>query len=348
MAASSSFKFLLADFASDSPFIPSNYIRPAGDRPELDGVENSGEAIPVIDLSGLNGPHRHKVVTEIGMACKNAGFFKVKKHGIPKEVLHRMLDASKAFFLLPESVRLKNYSDDPTKSTRLSTSFNIATEKLPSWRDYLRLHCHPIEAFINEWPSQPPSFKPAAADYASHVRRLALRLLSAISESLSLKSGYLESALGRHAQHMAINYYPQCPQPELTYGLPAHKDPNVITILMQDGVTGLQVMRDGKWVAVEAEAGELVVNVGDQLQVLSNGRYTSVLHRAVVNKDIERLSVPTFYCPGPETVVEAAEELVDEEHPRLYKKFTYGDYSEKFWKGGLRMESCLDLFRESE
>ncbi|KAH0463558.1 hypothetical protein IEQ34_008140 [Dendrobium chrysotoxum] len=107
-------------------------------------------------------------------------------------------------------------------------------------------------------------------------------------------------------------------------------------------------MRDGKWVVVETKVGELVVNVGYQLQVLSNGRYMSVLHRAVVNKDMERLSMLMFYCPGPEKVVEATGELVDEEHPRLYKKFTYGDYTDKFWKGGLRMESFLDLFRESE
>jgi hypothetical protein len=86
--------------------------------------------------------------------------------------------------------------------------------------------------------------------YSKEARALALRLLEAISESLGLERSHMVKAMGRHAQHMALNYYPPCPQPELTYGLPGHKDPNAITLLLQDGVSGLQVQRDGRWVAV--------------------------------------------------------------------------------------------------
>lgn len=66
---------------------------------------------------------------------------------------------------------------------------------------------------------------------------------------------------------MAINYYPQCPQPELTYGLPGHTDPNALTVLLQDEVPGLQVMRNGRWVAVNPIPDTFVVNIGDQIQV---------------------------------------------------------------------------------
>lgn len=105
-------------------------------------------------------------------------------------------------------------------------------------------------------------------EYCKHVRELVLRLLEAISESLGLEKEYLNKALGKHEQHMAINYYPTCPQPELTYGLPGHKDPNVITVLLQDGVSGLQVLRNGKWVTVNPDPDAFVINIGDQLQVL--------------------------------------------------------------------------------
>lgn len=83
----------------------------------------------------------------------------MKNHGIEEDVINKMLSVAKEFFHLPESERVKNYSDDPLKTMRLSTSFNVRTEKVASWRDYLRLHCHPVEEYIHGWPSNPPSFR---------------------------------------------------------------------------------------------------------------------------------------------------------------------------------------------
>ena len=105
------------------------------------------------------------------------------------------------------------------------------------------------------------------AKYCTSVRGLVLRLVEAISESLGLKKDSIEKALGKHGQHMALNYYPPCPQPELTYGLPGHTDPNLITVLLQDQVPGLQVLKDGNWVAVNPIPNTFIVNIGDQMQV---------------------------------------------------------------------------------
>lgn len=99
------------------------------------------------------------------------------------------------------------------------------------------------------------------------MRELALDLLEALSESLGLEPDYMNKALGKQGQHMAINYYPPCPEPELTYGLPGHTDPNALTVLLQDDVPGLQVLRDGKWVQVNPIPKALVINIGDQIQV---------------------------------------------------------------------------------
>lgn len=104
-------------------------------------------------------------------------------------------------------------------------------------------------------------------EYCTSVRGLVLRLLEAISESLGLQPDNIAKCLGRHGQHMAFNYYPPCPQPELTYGLPGHTDPNLITILLQDDVPGLQVLRNGKWVAVNPIPNTFILNIGDQMQV---------------------------------------------------------------------------------
>jgi isopenicillin N synthase-like dioxygenase len=113
-------------------------------------------------------------------------------------------------------------------------------------------------------------FREEVAEYCTSVRGLVLRLLEAVSESLGLERDYIGKALGKHAQHMAMNYYPPCPQPELTYGLPGHTDPNLITILLQDDVPGLQVLSNGKWIAVNPISNTFIVNIGDQMQVKSH------------------------------------------------------------------------------
>lgn len=106
------------------------------------------------------------------------------------------------------------------------------------------------------------------SNYCVQVRELGLRLQEAISESLGLDKDSLKNILGEQGQHMAMNYYPACPQPELTYGLPSHTDPNALTILLQDlQVAGLQVLKDAKWLAVEPRPNAFVINIGDQIQV---------------------------------------------------------------------------------
>ncbi|KAI4328990.1 hypothetical protein L6164_021299 [Bauhinia variegata] len=343
---------LLSDLASSTvrlSHVPSNFIRPLGDRPNLQEVQSSDAvSISLIDLRGLRGPNRPQIIQNIARACQDYGFFQVVNHGVPETVVDEMMKVSREFFRLPESERLKSYSDDPMKTTRLSTSFNVKTEKVANWRDFLRLHCHPIQDYIHEWPINPPSFREDVGEYCRKVRELALELLEAISESLGLERDYIDKALGKHGQHLAINYYPACPQPELTYGLPGHADPNVITILLQDDVAGLQVLKDGKWVAVNPIPNTFTVNIGDQIQIISNDKYKSVLHRAMVNSEKERMSIPTFYCPSPDAVIGPAPQLIDNNHPPLYNNFAYSEYYKKFWNRGLSKETCVDMFKTDQ
>ncbi|KAE8681697.1 hypothetical protein F3Y22_tig00111311pilonHSYRG00337 [Hibiscus syriacus] len=226
-------KPLLTDLVSSVSSVPPNFIRPESDRPNLHDVI-SDHCIPVVDLQHLDGPNRSTVVKAIGEACQDYGFFLVKNHGLSNEVIDKMTHVSKEFFRLPEKERLKNYSDDPMKTTRLP--------------------------------------KKDTSEYCKNTRRMALRLLEAISESLELEKDYINSALGKHAQHMAINYYPKCPEPKLTYGLPGHADRNAVTILLQDHVPGLQVLKDEKWIAVNPIPYTFSVNIGDQIQVYEIGQ----------------------------------------------------------------------------
>ncbi|VVA40295.1 PREDICTED: DMR6-LIKE OXYGENASE [Prunus dulcis] len=263
---------LLSDLASGVTCVPSNYVRPVHDRPSLDQVQPSDHSIPLINLHGFDGSRCHEIINQIGLACQNYGFFQVQNHAIEEAVIDNMLKVAREFFHLPESERLKCFSEDPLKTTRLSTSFNVKTEEVSSWRDYLRLHCYPLEDYMHEWPSNPPSFREDVAEYCRNVKGLAERLLEAISESLGLEKDYRKEF-----------------------------DPN--------------------------------------------DRYKSVLHRAVVNCDKERISIPTFYCPSYDAVMEPAPQLVDDHHPPLYRSFTYAEFYDKFWDRGLNTRSSLDLFK---
>ncbi|GAA0171332.1 oxygenase [Lithospermum erythrorhizon] len=135
--------------------IPQNYVRPESDRPNSSEVSECQD-IPVIDLSGVDLSF---IVRQLGDACMHYGFFQVINHGISKDIVEKMLEVAKEFFRLPIEEKLKLYSDDPTKTMRLSTSFNVKKETVHNWRDYLRLHCYPLDKYATEWPSNPSTFK---------------------------------------------------------------------------------------------------------------------------------------------------------------------------------------------
>ncbi|XP_073045146.1 protein DOWNY MILDEW RESISTANCE 6-like [Primulina eburnea] len=322
--------------------LPRCYVRPEPDRPRQSESAEYQNA-PVIDLGYGD---RQFIVQQIAAACKNYGFFQVINHGVAKETTEKMLEVAGEFFELPVEEKMKLYSNDPSKTTRLSTSSNPLKEKIHNWRDYLRLHCYPLEKYANEWPSNPPSFKETVGKYCREVRGLGFRLQEAISEGLGLDKDHINNNLGEQGQHMAINYYPQCPEPELTYGLPAHTDPNTLTILLQEmDVTGLQLLKDGKWLTVRPFPNAFVVNIGDQLQALSNSKYKSTWHRAVVNSHKPRISVASFLCPNNDAIIKAPKQLIEEENASLYREFTYAEYYEKFWSRNLDEGHCLELFK---
>ncbi|GER33436.1 2-oxoglutarate (2OG) and Fe(II)-dependent oxygenase superfamily protein [Striga asiatica] len=322
--------------------IPQSYIRPEPDRPKLSEAKDYYKA-PVIDFGCGD---TKLIANQIAQACQQNGCFQVINHGVSEELMEKMVRVTREFFELPVEEKMKLYSNDPCKTMRLSTSSNFLKEKVHNWRDYLRLHCYPLENHVKDWPNNPPSFKDIVGNYCVEIRQLGLRLQEAISESLGLNKDYINNMLGQQGQHMAINYYPPCPEPELTYGLPAHTDPNTLTILVQDAdVMGLQLLKDGKWMTVKPIPNAFVVNIGDQLQALSNSRYKSTWHRAVVNAHKARISVASFLCPSNNAVIKAPKELTENGSKAIYRDYTYSEYYDKFWGRNLDQGHCLELFK---
>ncbi|RVW41257.1 Protein downy mildew resistance 6 [Vitis vinifera] len=136
--------------------LPQSYIRPEPERPRLSQVSEC-KHVPIIDLG--KDVNRAQLIQHIADACRLYGFFQVINHGVAAEMMEKMLEVADEFYRLPVEEKMKLYSDDPTKTMRLSTSFNVNKEKVHNWRDYLRLHCYPLDQYTPEWPSNPPSFK---------------------------------------------------------------------------------------------------------------------------------------------------------------------------------------------
>ncbi|MCL7029971.1 hypothetical protein MKW94_024188 [Papaver nudicaule] len=165
------------------------------------------------------------------------------------------------------------------------------------------------------------------ASFAVDVKNVAMEVMGAITESLGLSNSYMREKLEDGMQVMAINCYPPCPQPDRVLGLPPHTDYSFVTILLQSG-QGLQVMstNEEEWRLIADNHGVLHVQVGDFLEVLSNGSYKSVVHRATLNSEKTRYSIASLHSYGMDEKVETAKELVDEQHPKGYKGSSFRDF----------------------
>ncbi|XP_073136404.1 flavanone 3-dioxygenase 2-like [Henckelia pumila] len=305
--------------------LPSEFLLQFDQNP-MDAA--GGSDIPTIDLSGLDGSAESKASTikAIGDACVEWGFFRVKNHGIDEKVISETLEVIEEFFGQSLEEKMKYYSEDVLSPIRYGTSLNTPLAHKLHWRDYLRHYGHPFpDTIFQLWPDNPPKYRNIVKAYLVEIWKLTMKIGGAISQNLGLEEGYFERSLGEGVQIIACNYYPPCPEPNKTLGLAAHSDHGGLTILMENGVEGLQIKHDGTWVSVHDVPSTLVVNVGDYLEILSNGRYKSIEHRATVNQHKTRISVAVGHGPEMSTIVRPAAPLVNETDHQ-YRSVTYKDY----------------------
>ncbi|KAH6559314.1 hypothetical protein KP509_1Z015100 [Ceratopteris richardii] len=166
--------------------------------------------------------------------------------------------------------------------------------------------------------------------------------LARMSANRSKAKAGIEKMVGdkRNNSIVRLNYYPPCPQPNLTLGLGVHSDPHLLTLLHQDLVGGLQVFKDGVWTAVRPRPNALIVNIGDALQVTSNDIYKSVEHRAVCNSLKSRLSMGFFLTPLDDATISPFASSSSR-----YRPFTWKEYREQMYANRPRGRSNLLHYR---
>ncbi|KAM3280537.1 hypothetical protein ACQJBY_047370 [Aegilops geniculata] len=257
-------------------------------------------AIPVIDLSG----RRVEVVAAVKEAAETVGLFQVVAHGVPEAAMAGMLAAVRRFHEEPVEAKARYYTRDAGRSVRYNCNTDLFQALAARWRDTLYLDDPDKLAAVEPLP---PVCSGIVPRYTLLMRQLGCNLFGLLSEALGVRPGHLEEEAGcMEAVTIFAHYYPACPQPHLTLGAGRHSDPSFTTVLLQDSVGGLQVLVEegasAAWVDVPVVPGALVVNVGDFLQLVSNGRFHNVLHR-VVAKDVRpRISVACFFRAKGATV----------------------------------------------
>ncbi|KAJ9547890.1 hypothetical protein OSB04_020534 [Centaurea solstitialis] len=298
----------------DVKSVPEGYIFSKELRPN--NLDSSFcDSIPVIDLE--NTP-----LEAIIKASQEFGFFHVINHGFPEKMMSDAMNVLKEFFDMPTKDRSGIIPNSKNWIYINSTDYN--KDGVYLWRENLKHPCHPLEECIPQWPHKPTRYQEVIGAYLVEIQKLSSRIFEMICKGLGLEPGYLNDK--SEVQLLSSNFYPPCPDPSLTMGILAHQDPCLITLLNQGDSTGLQFLKDDEWINVGAIPNAFVVNIGNQLEIISNGKLKSAKHRVVNNKDETRISIATFLNPLPECIIEPAKVLVNELEPARYEATQYKDF----------------------
>ncbi len=305
------------------------------------------DEIPSLDLAdfaGGNPEKKKKFVADLGAAYNNIGFVAIRNHYLNNELAEKLYDVVKRFFALPDEVKQK-YEIPGLAGQRGYVGKGKEHAKGRNTGD-LKEFYHigqevedddPIknEYPANVWPEELPEFKAISLEVFRQLEKTGVQMLRAIALYLDLPENYFDDKV-RHGNSILrpIHYYPITNPDEVppdAVRAAEHGDINLITLLMGASAEGLQVLRrDGKWIPITALPEQLVVNVGDMLERLTNKKLKSTIHR-VVNPPREKMntprySIPFFMHPRSEMSLAALPSCVDTEHPKLWSDITAGEF----------------------
>jgi isopenicillin N synthase-like dioxygenase len=278
---------------------------------------------------------------KLGQSFEEYGFAIIADHGIPDELIHRAEDKAKAFFALPEEVKRK-YFIAGGGGARGYTPFGIETAKGATafdlkefWhvgRDLAAGHRFRDHMQDNVWPTEVASFKDTFQGLFATFDRTGLEILKAIARFLEIDEDYFIDTVRDGNSVMRLLHYPPIEgEPGSNVRAGAHEDINTITLLLGAEEAGLELQtKDGRWIPVSPKPGELVVNIGDMLQRLTNGVLRSTTHR-VVNPPPERrghsrYSMPFFLHFRSDFMIEALPGTVPPGEQPKWPPITANDY----------------------
>lgn len=304
----------------------------------------SKRVIPVVDLSKFvngNAEERQAFVEKLGKAFHEIGFVGVKNHGIPQELIDNFYSASKAFFALPVETK-KQYEIKGLAGQRGYTSFgkeHAKQSEVPDLKEFFQIgqevpDNHPSKSKYpdNVQVAEMPDFPQLGRELYRAFEKAGGELLKAIAIHLDLGEDYFEKEIvAGNSILRSIHYPPITREPSSAIRAEQHEDINLITLLVGASAGGLQLLNmENEWLAIMPEEDEIVINVGDMLQRLTNNYLKSTTHR-VVNPPREewhlpRLSIPFFLHPKATMDLTCLDKCVSTENPLHYEPITAGEY----------------------
>ncbi|KAL5211524.1 hypothetical protein ABZP36_022371 [Zizania latifolia] len=296
--------------------------------------------LPLIDVGcltatagGAGGQHQAASAEEraacaaaIATAAAEWGFFQVVNHGVRQELLEEMRREQARLFRLPfEAKATAGLLND---SYRWGTPTATSLRQL-SWSEAFHLPLAGISGKGCNY-SDLTTLRDVTREVAEAMSGLAKTLARVLAESLlgpGAAGDRFPDGCDDTTCFLRLNRYPPCPfssadadADAAAFGLVPHTDSDFLTVLCQDHVGGLQLMKGSSWVAVRPIPGALIVNIGDLFQAWSNNRYKSVEHKVMTNATTERYSVAFFLCPSYDSPIGTCRE------PSPYRAFTFGEY----------------------
>ena len=256
--------------------------------------------IPIVDYQTVDRD-------ALTAACRDWGFFVLTNHGIDTQLIEAGLAAATQFFAQPLAIKNRLRRCD-----RNCWGYNNAelTKNKRDWKEIFDIgpavNEGPLAGASPQWPDI-PVFQETLTALCDQMHRTALALVHLIGSCLdaNINTG---AAFAAHSSFLRLNYYPPCPEPAIEtdtlvpadgeLGISHHSDAGAVTVLLQDGMPGLQVYHNGRWVDVISERGAVVINIGDVVQVWSNDVFRAPLHRVVAHAQHSRISIPYFLNPA--------------------------------------------------
>ncbi|KAA0991666.1 isopenicillin N synthase family dioxygenase [Dyadobacter aurulentus] len=300
---------------------------------------NSVPSLDLADFTSGNIEQKDQFVAELGDAFTNIGFVAIKNHGLSDDLREKLYASVQEFFAQPDEVKRKYEFPNLfgqrgyiSKGKETAKGFKVADLK----EFYHIGQPEPIGNMpSNVFPDGFPDFEKYTLEVYKTFEQTGKILLRSIAIYLHLPEDYFEDKVKNGDSLLrALHYFP-IPNPELVpegaVRAAAHGDINLITLLMGASAEGLEVLRrDGQWIAITALPDQIVVNVGDMLDRLTNHKLKSTIHR-VVNPPREKMgtsrySIPFFMHPRADMDLTSLESCVTAENPKLYTNMTAGEF----------------------
>lgn len=303
--------------------------------------------IPSVDLSDFlsdDPSRRQQFIAELGQAYEDIGFVALRNHRLSDELSASLYEQVKAFFDLPEPTK-KKYAIPGLAGQRGYTPFGQEHAKGRNTGDlkefwHFGQYLEDGDSLAGEYPpnvtvEELPRFNAVGKEAYQTLEQTGRDVLRAIALYLGEPEEFFEPYVQKGNSILRpIHYPPILAAPDDAVRAAEHEDINLITLLMGASADGLEILdKQGQWIAVTALPEQIVVNVGDMLQRLSNNRLRSTTHR-VVNPPKEkwgesRFSIPFFLHPRSDMPLNARLTCIDDNHPKAYADITAGAYLEE-------------------